>query len=82
MNIPTACFIVFSLNQFGNMYYIGAITSDYRFGSGAIHFSTFHCSGNEQNLTSCSHSVASTSCTHADDVGVFCRGTCRVLTYK
>ena len=55
--------------------YVGAATSDYRYGTGAIHFGRFYCSGNEPNLTSCSYSVAPSYCTHNHDVGVICRGT-------
>ena len=55
--------------------YVGAATLNYHDGSGVIHFGRFYCSGNEPNLTSCSHGVAPSYCTHNDDAGVICRGT-------
>ena len=53
---------------------VGAVASNYRYGAGQIHFSDFYCSGNEPNITSCPYANASTYCTHANDVGVTCRG--------
>ena len=56
------------------VYYVGAIATENHYGTGAIHYSNFHCSGNEQNLTSCSYSSAYSYCSHSNDVGVICRG--------
>ena len=55
---------------------LGAVYSNnFRYGTSAVHFNRFHCSGSEVNLTSCpqTENVAST-CTHRTDVGVICRG--------
>ena len=39
-----------------------------------IHFSRFRCTGSELNLTSCSHSLPESYCSHSYDSGVLCRG--------
>lgn len=57
-----------------HVFYAGAIATRNHYGTGAIHYSDFDCSGNEQNLTSCSYSLANSYCSHSSDVGVICRG--------
>ena len=63
----------FGLLQLANAV-IGADISDYRYGTGVIHYRDFYCNGNEPNITTCSHSLAGTACSHTSDVGVFCLG--------
>ena len=60
-------------------FFSGALAySSAHFGAGAglIHLDNVACSGNESNLTDCSHSSI-VSCTngHSEDAGVRCQGT-------
>ena len=65
---------------------IGVVTELY--GAGAttqpILLRNVNCSGDEDNITECSHSVINfvRNCVHADDVGVICQGIGMEEGYK
>lgn len=54
---------------------VGAdVSVNFPYATGVIHFSSFRCTGNELNLTSCSYSLPQYYCSHSYDSGVVCRG--------
>lgn len=66
--------------QFAKVYYLWFWFTDalsagitYGVGSGPIHVDQVNCSGIEQRLTDCSHSMLVSSCSHTQDVGVACQ---------
>ena len=76
-------FCFYNLNMF--IVPLGAATSSsFGKGAGLVHFSNFDCSGNEINITSCTHYTS--LCADSYYAGVKCQGTitCILLhiTYK
>ena len=64
-------FCFYNLNIF--IVPLGAATSSsFGKGAGPIHFSNFRCSGNEINITSCTHYTS--SCYYSYHAGVKCQG--------
>uniref|UniRef100_A0A1X7U110 Deleted in malignant brain tumors 1 protein n=1 Tax=Amphimedon queenslandica TaxID=400682 RepID=A0A1X7U110_AMPQE len=54
---------------------IGARTSSsFGKGAGPVHFSSFYCSGNENNLLDCSHYTS--PCSYSYHAGVICQAPC------
>uniref|UniRef100_A0A1X7U210 SRCR domain-containing protein n=1 Tax=Amphimedon queenslandica TaxID=400682 RepID=A0A1X7U210_AMPQE len=49
-------------------------SSSFGKGAGPVHFSSFYCSGNENNLLDCSHYTA--SCSYSYHAGVICQAPC------
>ena len=46
-----------------------------------IHYGSVQCTGYEDRLSQCAHSVVSEQCNHYDDVIVFCAGTVADLVF-
>ena len=61
---------------YANMIFLGAVAvsrAAFGQGTGAIVMDSVQCRGNETSLTSCPHSLPSSSDTHSEDAGVRCR---------